>query len=205
MADFFVNLGFIRDPGRLKITLYFFAKNSSNTIYIEPDAVFSFASQSTETCVNLKTGRIEVKYLNDQINNLEVESNLAVIFSIAVLHVLLQPKPAAYTNKQKTVKIKNGNTIKKFTINPYYLPSTDGKKSASLSNNINSYVLLSSIGYYDLISTQCFYNYYFGKSNYHDHHDSQELHENNNYHDHTNSNIEINYKSNTVKENHTNN
>lgn len=162
--------------------MYFFDKKSSEIIEIKPDTLFRFTSRTTETTVDLKTGKVYFQLLKDHVNNLEIESNLAIVFGVAVLHVLLQPKPAPYVDA-----VKNGKPTKKPTINPYFIPSQSstavyrGSRPVR-SVNMNSYILFSSIGYYDLISTPCFYEHYCGYHHHHHHH-----HDNNNGNDNCNN------------------
>lgn len=102
----------------------------------------------TKVSANLRTGKVKMESLVAEnpvtANNLEVESNLAVVFSVAILHVLLQPKPEPYL-LDPTYEIP--------MLNPFYTPTNQ-------SSTMNSCCLLRSVGYHDLITLPCFRNAY---------------------------------------------
>lgn len=177
-----------KQNGRLEVKLYQLEKKTSTStpttsIEIPLDAPFEFESASTKTRVDLRTGNIEVKFLKDAANTLEIESNLAVVFGVALLHVMLQPKPGPYYSEPRMSRDKISQ------INPYYSSSTDippsslatstststtitttTTRGAATSDNISrhsisnssirmtSYKLFSCIGYIDLVYLDSFFN-----------------------------------------------
>ena len=156
------------DPGRLEITIYLLEKNVTKTIQVNPDSLFQFETYSTKTSVDLKNGKITTRYLEETVNRLEIESNLALALSVAVLHVVLQPKPAPYMDPKPVRNVKP-------KINPYYLPTS--KPVTVYRGNrpirqypMSSYMMFSSIGYYDLICLPTFYDYYCDSWDHHHHH-----------------------------------
>lgn len=146
--------------------MYQFEKLASEEIEIPLDAPFSFETATTKTKVDFKTGNIETRFLKEASSaaSLEIESNLAVVFGVALLHVVLQPKPGPYSNARKSIDAIS-------QINPYY-SSTNGMSGSlaamavsgstrSISANstkMNSYKLYSCIGYIDLIYLDSFFN-----------------------------------------------
>ena len=124
------------DQGHLSIYFYNISNKKSLKFEVENNYVFSIKN---EYQVNLSKGHIVIKFLTEpnEIKNLEVESNLALIFSISVLHVLLKPKVKPMLNLSQ----------KKFI-----LPNS----SFDWSKN----VLLSCVGYPELVRSDGFYNYY---------------------------------------------
>ena len=123
--------------GSLKVSYYSFANKSIVEAVVRKNDSFVIKNQFMESKVDLKTGQITLNFLKED-KNFETASNLALIFSILVIHVLLEPKPIPYldSNSQKYFKIEKTR---------YY-------------NNNN--ILLSLIGVTELISSSCFfYNY----------------------------------------------
>lgn len=167
-----------KQNGRLEVKLYQLEKKTSTSIEIPLDVPFEFESASTKTRVDLRTGNIEVKFLKDAANTLEIESNLAVVFGVALLHVMLQPKPGPYYSEPRMSRDKISQ------INPYYSSSSDippsatttasttttATRSAATSDNVSrhsisnssirmtSYKLFSCIGYIDLVYLDSFFN-----------------------------------------------
>jgi hypothetical protein len=86
-----------------------------------------------EAQVNLKTGSMVFNKLNKNIDELEIESVLASIFSIAILHVMLQPK---------MTKTTNGSQVKNVDLDQYYMLNT-----ACTADFINAYNLAFAVGF----------------------------------------------------------
>jgi len=82
------------DPGRLSITYYSFDSNSVVRFYVPRSFVFKIENDKIQANVNLKTGAIKFKFNKNQsnIDPVDIESMLAVVFSVSTLHVILQPK-----------------------------------------------------------------------------------------------------------------
>lgn len=127
--------------------------------------------------IDLKTGKIDVKLMNDVVNDLEVESNIAIAFAIAILHVSLQPKPAPYLE----ITLASNSKPK---CNPYYTtPISQTSKETSSSKklkwiDISSYDLLKCIGFADLICLDSFYHRYCSFI----HHQQQKHNQNHRHH-----------------------
>ena len=60
-------------------------------------------TQNIKAIANLKTGNLELFKTGSNVNDLEMESLLASVFSVAVLHVMLQP---AKTNTKNLREIR---------------------------------------------------------------------------------------------------
>lgn len=102
--------------------------------------------------VCMQSGRIYANFLSSTNRDLEIETNLAIVFGIAALHVILQPKPVPYLSSDLS---QNSSHPK---LNPYYLT----KETPSSSNPIRlvpltSYSMLNCIGFTDLVCLPSFY------------------------------------------------
>ncbi len=82
------------DPGRLSVTYYSFDSNSVVKFDVPRSFVFKVENGKIQANVNLKTGAINLKFNKNQTNidSVDIESMLAVVFSVSTLHVILQPK-----------------------------------------------------------------------------------------------------------------
>lgn len=79
--------------GRLILNLYLLTSKRMQKIRISNSFTFRIASENLKAHVNIKTGMINLKRIKKRnITSLEVESLLACIYSVAVLHVVLQPR-----------------------------------------------------------------------------------------------------------------
>jgi len=87
------------------------------TINIGGSFVFEVKSENLKAQVNLKTNKIDLHQISNRVNDLEIESLLVCVFSVAVLHVMLQP-PAP---KMAIVGTKAVSTI---NTDDYYLLSS---------------------------------------------------------------------------------
>lgn len=83
------------DPGRLQVTYYSYAKKAMVTFQIPRSFVYKIDCGQIQAEVNLKKGTFDFRFNANEtsIDPLEIESTLAVLFSISTLHAILQPKP----------------------------------------------------------------------------------------------------------------
>jgi len=79
-------------PGYLTVSFHLIKNNTIEMINITNTFVFSVKSLNLKAEVDLKTNTIKMIKLGEFVDNLEIESLLVSVFSIAVLHVMLQPK-----------------------------------------------------------------------------------------------------------------
>jgi hypothetical protein len=101
--------------GYLIVSIYLFKSKKTQIIEINNNFVFIIQSNNLKAQVNLKSGLMVFNQLNNKIDELEIESVLASIFSIAILHVMLQPKMA---------KTTNGTQVKNIDLDQYYMLNT---------------------------------------------------------------------------------
>lgn len=92
------------DLGHLMITLYLIEKKVFKKFRIPNSFIFVLNNKSIKSIVDLKSGMMEMQFIDDdeesdqsrrvgsEMANTGVENNIAIMFSIALLHVLLQPK-----------------------------------------------------------------------------------------------------------------
>ena len=82
------------------------------TLNVTDSFEFMFRNENLSALVNLKTGSIKIKKVGTTIDNLEIESLMASLISIAILHVILQPK---INNKFRSVqKIQSSKPVQLF-------------------------------------------------------------------------------------------
>jgi len=128
------------DPGRLSVTYYSFDSNSVVRFDVPRSFVFKVENGKIQANVNLKMGAINLKFNKNQTNidPVDIESMLAVVFSVSTLHVILQPK-----ERVGNAPARNPNTFRKpivYTRNYQYRRSP-----------YDNYLLLSVIGYHDIM------------------------------------------------------
>jgi hypothetical protein len=156
-----VKAKWIESQGHLSIHYFDVSTKKSLKFEIENNLVYSVRNEYLDFQVNLNKGHIIIKFLKEmnEIKNLEVESNLALIFSISVLHVLLQPKVKPMLNLD----------LKKFVLPNMY--------PGNISFDLNKSVLLSCVGYAELTRSDAFYCYYknFSKNNTLEYYDNVDL------------------------------
>lgn len=148
------------------MSIKFLENKKSYTLPISLDSPYQFESEHLKMSVDMKTGRIQAKYLSDSIRELEIESNLAIVFAISIMHVILQPKPAPFlpTIQQQQLPAQPSPTKNDTShINPYYSskPPDPAKQSQKVEGyrgyrpikviSIDSYVMLRCIGFKELI------------------------------------------------------
>ena len=138
-------------PGKLLINCYFFENKSTNIFAIPSNYIFEFKTEKISARVDLSTGDIQFDLMSN--NQAEIESFLTIIFSIATIHVLLQPKfditSPIQTNKTLLSPIKRGGLT---------VSTTD---LAAKPNPIDpSHFLLNLIGYNELIASAIFNEYW---------------------------------------------
>ena len=82
------------NPGHLIIGFYLIKSktNSSQIFHIRDNFVVELKAINTKIEANLKSGEIQLKQIGYRVDDLEIESLLASVFSIAILHVMLQPR-----------------------------------------------------------------------------------------------------------------
>jgi len=82
------------NPGHLIIGFYLIKSktNSSQIFHIRDNFVVELKAINTKIEANLKSGEIQLKQIGYIFDDLEIESLLASVFSIAILHVMLQPR-----------------------------------------------------------------------------------------------------------------
>lgn len=156
------------EPGRLQASIKFLENKKSYTVPISLDTPYQFESEHLKMTVDMKTGRIQAKYLSDTVRELEIESNLAIVFAISVMHVILQPKPPPYLLPTTTTTTTTTTTpTSSVPINPYYNDpnihqSNPGYRGFRPIKSIpmDSYVLLKCVGYKDLINLPSTYRLY---------------------------------------------
>lgn len=179
------------DPGRLAVAYYSFASKKKISVDITKDLTFEIKNEFISSKVDFNTGKIIINFLTKS-ESLEAESNLALVFSIIVLHVLLQPKPKPYLDEK----------LKKFT-----LPSTSsnarfasGVRPSTRPADLDTVILLSCIGYPELIASNCFYHHYHCiPHHHHDHHHHHHDHfDNNNNHGISHGEVDINDYNNQI-------
>ena len=78
--------------GHLIVSYYLLSTKQLFKIRITKNFKFELMSENIQAKASLKTGLIQLQQVKKVINCLEVESLLACIFSVAVLHVVLQPR-----------------------------------------------------------------------------------------------------------------
>ncbi len=80
------------NPGHLIIGFYLIKSktNSSQIFHIRDNFVVELKALNTKIEANLKSG-IELKQIGNMVNDLEIHSLFASVFSISILHVMLQP------------------------------------------------------------------------------------------------------------------
>jgi len=124
-------------PGSMSVTYYSFHSNSVVRINVSMGS-FDFRAEGgkIEANVNLKTGVINFLFNKNQtIDPVDVESMLAVVFSVSTLHVVLQPK-----ERVGSAPARNADTSRKPTRNDQYRRSP-----------YDNFLLLSAIGYHDIM------------------------------------------------------
>ena len=127
------------------------------TLNVTDSFEFIFRNENLSALVNLKTGSIKIKKVGTTIDNLEIESLMASLISIAILHVILQPK---IKNKLRSVqKIQASKPI------PVQL---------FRNKNQNHLTMFNIIGYDEILNMQ------YQEMNENHHHDHQNDH---NYND----------------------
>jgi hypothetical protein len=119
--------------GNLIVSIYLFKSKKTQIIEINNNFVFIIQSDNLKAQVNLKSGLMVFNQLNNKIDELEIESVLASIFSIAILHVMLQPK---------MTKTTNGTQVKNVDLDQYYMLNT-----ACTADFINAYNLAFAVGF----------------------------------------------------------
>ena len=127
------------DPGRLSVTYYSFHINSVVRFNVSRSFVFKAEDGKIEANVNLKTGAINFKFNKNQtIDPVDVESMLAVVFSVSTLHVVLQPK-----ERVGSAPARNADTSRKSI---FYTRNDQYRRSP-----YDNFLLLSAIGYHDIM------------------------------------------------------
>ncbi len=84
-------VGIPGNPGHLVISFYLVKNKSSQIVHIELRENFNFELKAINTKieVDLQSGDIELKQTSNRIDDSEIESLLASVFSIAIIHVML--------------------------------------------------------------------------------------------------------------------
>ena len=158
------------DPGHLRIEIYSFFKKTVQIIELTDKLDFEIKNDFIQSSTNLKSGRIDVRFLKKDPHNLEVESILAIIFSISAIHVLLQPKekPLSVPTPSKSVM----NVTSNISTRPVQ------------RTIINDYAMLGMFGYYPLISSDCFIHHCHHHDHCHNHEHHHNIHDNDHNFDH---------------------
>jgi len=126
--------------GNLIVSIYLFKNKKTQIIEIKNDFLFNLQSVNMKITVDLKSGRMGFNKSNNNnasIDELEIESILATIFSIAILHVMLQPKSSTTSDKKN----------QQIDINNYYMLNT-----ACDTNMFLAYNLAFALNYDGLIN-----------------------------------------------------
>ena len=132
-------------PGRLMITCYFFSNKTTISFAIPDTFIFDFKTENISSLIDLKTGIIKIDLNSAQYIRNEVESLLATVFSIASLHVILQPKKNKKILTKQTSLIEN--TLKETSF------SSIQQSNVRLNPITDEFLLLSAIGYNELINS----------------------------------------------------
>lgn len=120
------------NPGHLIIGFYLIKSktNSSQIFHIRDNFVVELKAINTKIEANLKSGEIQLKQIGYIFDDLEIESLLASVFSIAILHVMLQPR-------QGVDKKVGDKYVKSVNTNDYrMLNSTIGNTDMLLAYNL---------------------------------------------------------------------
>ena len=126
-------------PGHLEISYYSFRTKKTHNIDVSTFLEFYLLNEYASFEVNLNTSKIIANFKNEN-TNLEIESSLALVYSIVALHVLLQPKPKPYLDEKA---------------NRFKLPSLKSEK-----NILDNLALSSCIGLAELVASESYFHYY---------------------------------------------
>jgi len=181
-------------PGHLKIEIYSILKRSVQIIDISESFIFEIGNEFLNTKTDLKSGRIEFRFLNKTgTPNLEVESMLAIVFSVSAIHVLLQPKE----KPDQIMKLQQQGKPGPVPI----ISNTRGSRPVrSIHSHVTDYTMFCMFGYYPLISSDCFIHHYHHCHD-HEHHGHHDHHGDNCHHDGNNDQHDDNNFDNTIDTN----
>jgi len=129
------------------------------TLNVTDSFEFMFRNENLSALVNLKTGSIKINKVGTTIDNLEIESLMASLISIAILHVILQPK---INNKFRSVQKIQA---------PKPIPA-----QLFRNRNQNHLTMFNIIGYNEILNIQ------YQEMNEHHHHDHEHHHDHQNDH-----------------------
>ena len=100
-------------PGHLIVNFCVLKSKKIQVIEIGESFSFVIRTENLNGQVNLRTNNIEIHQMNNNVDKLELESLLVSVFSIAVMHVMLQPIAK---------KLKIGNKpVNTLDLNDYYM------------------------------------------------------------------------------------
>jgi hypothetical protein len=150
-------------PGYLTLKYYSFITNKTQVFQVTESMKFTFSTETIQVDVNLTTGTIKCSFQTNQINNEEIESLLSIVFSIAVLYILLTPK-----KKEVCPPATNRELVNSKATRP--IPKKDLSGSA----------FILGMGYMSLINTNGFINLCHNPAYFHD---NSEFVDNNDFRD----------------------
>jgi len=156
-----------RERGYLKVDWYSFLTKSFQHLEVRDSFEFKFTNETIQAIVNLKTGSINVKAIEGmQIKNLEIESLVAALVSIAVLYVSLQPKQVIPVRNQVDLKIRRPPAqVNRAT-------AIGNKRPVRFQNTrpspiTSNYTMINIVGYNDMLP---YYDECFNHHHHHHHH-----------------------------------
>jgi hypothetical protein len=139
------------DPGHLQVVIGFLKENVSLKIDIPSTFKFNINIRNTTAIVDMQTARLDIRVPGgENVRSGEVENLIATVLSISTLHVLLQPKQSPFQKVGDRLVPRAAVVI---------APAVRGALPVR-SVASDNFLLLSMIGYYELINAPCFINHY---------------------------------------------
>ena len=84
--------GISGNPGHLLVGFYSTKEKTSQLVHIRDNFKFELKTNNLKVQVDLKSGEMIFTQIGNSVNDLEMESLLTSVFSIAIMHVMLQPR-----------------------------------------------------------------------------------------------------------------
>ena len=137
------------DPGKLSVKYYLMAEKKVKAFQVPKSFVFRVDSGSIQAIVNLKLGTVLLLFnskLEKNVDPLEIESLLALVFSISTLHVILQPKPRP--DAINSIPTSRSNQF-----------TSQGYSPRFRSSPFDNFLLLNMIGYSSLMNSGYYHHH----------------------------------------------